>query len=103
MSEKKKKTEKKSERKSAAALRYDAGKESAPRLVAKGFGLVAQRIIQLAEEHSIPVHFDPDLSAILAKLELEAQVPADLYKAVAEVLAIIYRANRDKANVITGR
>ncbi len=84
-------------KKTAAAIKYDSKKWKAPRLVAKGVGLMAERIIEIARERAIPIHFDPDLSALLAKLELESDIPTELYQAVAEVLAVIYRANRAKA------
>lgn len=90
------------ERLHAAALKYEPGKDSAPRLVAKGFGKVAERILELAREHGIPIHVDRDLTGFLAKLKLNAPIPQELYRAVAEVLAIIYRANREAAGRASG-
>ncbi|MCB9478833.1 MAG: EscU/YscU/HrcU family type III secretion system export apparatus switch protein [Deltaproteobacteria bacterium] len=78
----------------AAALRYDDQKDDAPRLVAKGKGRVADRILALAREHGVPIHVDTDLTHLLGKLKTDAPIPRDLYKAVAEVLALLYRANR---------
>ncbi len=89
----------KGKKKVATAVKYDA-KWSAPRLIAKGVGLVAERILETARKHDIPIHFDPDLTNLLSKLQLESEIPADLYQAVAEILSVIYRANRDKAKDI---
>jgi FlhB-like protein len=77
----------------AVALRYDVQKDSAPRVVAKGQRLVADKIIEIAKEHGITLYEDPDLVAMLAQLEVDAQIPEDLYRAVAEVLAFVYRIN----------
>jgi len=90
--------EEKEERKVAAALKYDGDRDDAPRLVAKGFGLVAQRIIELAEKHNIPIRVDPDLTSVLARLKLNSEIPPELFKAVAEILALIYKANREAAD-----
>jgi flagellar biosynthesis protein len=77
--------------KMAAALQYKPGKDSAPRLVAKGKGWVAEKIIQTAKEHNIPLKEDPHLIEILSTLDLYEEIPPDLYKAVAEILIFIYR------------
>ena len=78
----------------AVALRYDQEEDAAPRLVAKGTGLVARRIIELAQEHGVHVHEDPDLVGVLSKLDLDTQIPEGLFRAVAEVLAFVYRLNQ---------
>jgi flagellar biosynthesis protein len=70
------------------ALRYEG--VGAPQLTAKGEGLVAEKILALAREHNIPLHEDPDLVAVLAKLELGDEIPVALYRAVAEVIAFAY-------------
>lgn len=83
-------------RTSAVALRYAPEapfKDLAPRLVAKGEGLLADRIVALARQHGIPVERDPDLLAALAPLEMDQVVPPELFQAVAIMLAAIYRAN----------
>jgi len=80
----------------AVALRYRDDKESAPRVIAKGRGAVAQRILELAREHNIPIRDDPDLVQMLAQLDLGEVIPAELYPAVAEVLAYVYRMNGRK-------
>lgn len=80
-------------RQKAVALRYDAAQDAAPKIVAKGAGLLAERIIEVARAHGVSIHEDPDLVAVLAKLELNAEVQEELYRAVAEVLAFVYRLN----------
>jgi flagellar biosynthesis protein len=75
----------------AAALNYRAGTDSAPTLVAKGRGLVADKIVALAKEHGIPIHEDQNMVEILSTLNLYEEIPPDLYKAVAELLAFIYK------------
>ena len=77
----------------AAALRYDRAKDGAPRVVAKGRGHVAENIIAVAREHGVPLHEDPNLAETLNALDLETEIPPELYRAVAEVLIFIYRLN----------
>lgn len=77
----------------AVALRYDRAKGGAPRVVAKGQGYLAESIIAVAREHGVPLHEHPDLAASLSALDLETEIPPELYRAVAEVLAFIYRLN----------
>jgi flagellar biosynthesis protein len=72
----------------AIALYYDG--EKAPRVKAKGEGDLARQIIQLAEEHGIPLHDDPDLAAVLAQIPLGDEIPNSLYVAIAEVIAFAY-------------
>jgi flagellar biosynthesis protein len=81
-------------RRKAVALRYETGKDSAPRVVAKGSGYVADRILDLAREHGVHVHEDRDLVEILSKLNVDTDIPENLYRAVAEVLAYVYRLNK---------
>lgn len=78
-------------RKRAVALRYQPQTYEAPRVVAGGGGTIADRIVALAHEHNIPIHEDPDLVTMLAKLDIGAIIPPELYAAVAEVLAFVYR------------
>lgn len=79
--------------KKAVALKYQAESGTAPKVVAKGKGDIAARIIAVAKEHGIPIHEDADLLEVLATLELDREIPADLYRTVAEILAFIYRVN----------
>ncbi len=77
----------------AAALRYDPEKEGAPRLIGKGAGHIAEKIIELAHEHNIPIHEDSDLLEILSRLDLNEEIPPETYVVVAEILAFVYRTN----------
>jgi len=77
--------------KKAVALRYDKEADSAPRVVAKGRGNVAEKILQIAREYNIPLKEDPILVDVLSTLDLYQEIPPELYKAVAEVLAFVYR------------
>ncbi len=74
----------------AVALQYEHG-QSAPRVVAKGRGYLAERIIAVAEEAGVPLYEDIDLVGLLAQVELDAEIPIELYQAVAEVLAFIFQ------------
>jgi len=80
-------------RKGAAALRYHQEQDPAPRIVAKGSGKIAERIIEAAREAGVPVHENPDLLALLMQLDIDDMIPPELYIAVAEVFAFIYRLN----------
>ena len=77
----------------AAALKYDTRKDSAPKVVAKGRGTVAEKIIEIAKKNNVPIKNDPGLVQILSKLDIDEQIPTELYKAVAEILAFVYSAN----------
>lgn len=81
-------------RRKAVALRYQSEKDGAPRVVAKGAGYLADRILDLARQHGVHVHEDRDLVEVLSKLDIDTPIPESLYKAVAEVLAFVYRLNR---------
>ncbi|RUM89818.1 MAG: hypothetical protein DSZ24_00380 [Thermodesulfatator sp.] len=82
------------EKKRAVALKYEPGKDQAPRVVAKGQGYLAELILQVAREHGIPVREDAELLERLYRLEIEAEIPPELYEAVAVILAWAYRLNR---------
>ena len=76
----------------AIALKFDAEEMIAPRVLAKGAGYVAQRIREIAEENQIPIVEEKPLAQALYKMvELGEYIPAELYRAVAEVLAYVYR------------
>jgi flagellar biosynthesis protein len=77
--------------KRAAALRYDGGRDAAPRVVATGRGHVAERIVAEARAAGVPVRDDAALAEALAGLDLGVSVPEELYRAVAEALAWAYR------------
>jgi len=79
-------------RRSAAALVYDApAGEAAPRVVAKGYGLVADMIVQRAKEAGLYVHDAPEMVSLLMQVDLDARIPPRLYQAVAELLAWLHR------------
>jgi flagellar biosynthesis protein len=83
-------------RTSAVALRYAPQApflDLAPRLVAKGEGLLAERILDLARQHGVPIEKNPDLLAALEPLEVNNVLPPELFQAVAIMLAALYRAN----------
>jgi flagellar biosynthesis protein len=83
-------------RKTAAAIEYNAAKDIAPRVTAKGQGLNAERIIAVARENNIPIKNDPLLIKMLCQLDIDEHIPQELYKAVAEILAFVYRMNQEK-------
>lgn len=84
------------DRKKAVALKYDKLKDEAPKVTARGQGKVAENIIAMALEHGVPVKDDPDLVEVLASLDINQEIPAEIYVAVAELLAFVYSANADK-------
>lgn len=84
--------------KKAVALKYDTAKDAAPRVVAKGRELMAEKIIAVARENKIPLYQDRNLAQVLEALELNSEIPPTLYRAVAEVLAFVYRLNRRYPN-----
>jgi len=82
-------------RKAAVALNYDIEKpESAPIITALGKGKIADEIIKIAQDNNIPLYEDRALVNLLSKLELDTEVPPELYVLVAEVLAFVYRLDR---------
>ena len=78
----------------AVALRYDSGRDDAPRVVAKGRGAIAAQIVAIARERRVAVRRDPDLAALLGALQIDCPIPVAAFAAVAEILAHLYRANR---------
>ena len=77
----------------ATAIEYDGKRDSAPRVTARGRGVIAEKIIELAKKHKVPVKEDPELAQILSRLDIDEQIPPELYKAVAEILAFVYSLN----------
>ena len=82
--------------KKAAALKYERGKDRAPRLVAKGTGPIAEKIVELARENGVEVLEDRELVEFLVALDVGQEIPPELYKAVAEILAYVYRITRQE-------
>ncbi len=89
-------------RREAVALAYSAA-DSAPRLVAKGRGLIAEEIIARARAHGIFVHESPEMVALLMQVDLDARIPPQLYVAVAELLAWLYRLEHGAEAAPTGQ
>ncbi|WP_158907305.1 EscU/YscU/HrcU family type III secretion system export apparatus switch protein [Burkholderia sp. L27(2015)] len=88
-------------RRSAVALKYDAdSREQTPRVVAKGYGLVAEMIVRRAREEGLFVHESPEMVSLLMQVNLDSQIPPLLYQAVAELLAWLYQleAGKDDAD-----
>ncbi|MCB5183760.1 EscU/YscU/HrcU family type III secretion system export apparatus switch protein [Methylobacillus gramineus] len=80
----------------AVALAYETG-DFAPRVIAKGKGLVAEQIIARAKEHNVFVHESRELLALLMQVDLDDHIPAGLYQAIAEILAWLYRLEQEKS------
>ncbi|WP_077211507.1 EscU/YscU/HrcU family type III secretion system export apparatus switch protein [Bacillus dakarensis] len=88
-----KKTEK-NKRKEAVALHYNSHYDDAPSLLAKGKGIIAENILEKALENNIPIQEDPSLVELLSKLNINESIPEELYQAVAEVFAFIYKTDQ---------
>ena len=80
----------------AAAIKYDSASANAPKVTARGRGFIADKIIEKAEEFGIPIKNDPDLVQILSKLDIGAEIPVELYRATAEILAFVYSLNENQ-------
>ncbi|MBL8450468.1 MAG: EscU/YscU/HrcU family type III secretion system export apparatus switch protein [Dechloromonas sp.] len=80
----------------AVALAYRQT-DAAPRVVARGRGLVAEEIISRAREHGVYVHESPELVSLLMQVDLDQHIPPQLYRAVAELLAWLYRLEQGEA------
>lgn len=86
-----KKTEEKLQ---AVALHYDEKNNAAPKVVAKGQGYLADKILNAAQQSSVPVYQNKTLAGMLMAVDLDREIPPDLYTAVAEVLAYVYRMDQ---------
>ena len=82
--------------KTAVALKYDRVKTKVPTVAATGQGPIAEKIIELARQHNVPIREDPDLVQLLSKLDLGESIPAELYPVIAEVFAFVYRLNASR-------
>ena len=78
------------EDKKAVALRYKMNEDNAPKVVAKGRGVLAEKIEEIAKEYDIHIEKDPELANSLYRLNLNEEIPEELYEAVAKILAYIY-------------
>jgi flagellar biosynthesis protein len=90
------KKEKEPEHVLAAAIKYDKAGDGAPKVTVSGRGIIAEKIITIAEENGIPIKNDPDLVQVLSKLKVGAEIPVELYRAVAEILAFVYALNENQ-------
>lgn len=78
----------------AVALKYTPQADSAPKVVAKGRGYIADRILEIARTNNIPVKEDPELLQVLSTLDLQQDIPPHVYQVVAELLAFVYSVNK---------
>ena len=85
----------KKQNRSAVSLKYDSRVNKSPLVTAKGKGLIADKIIALAKKNNIPIKEDPDLVQLLSQVDLNREIPASLYKVVAELLSFVYRLNNE--------
>ena len=85
--------------KSAVSLKYQTERDAAPKVTAKGEGLVAERIIALAKVNQVPIKEDPDLVQVLSQVDINKEVPPAVYKVVAELLAFVYKLNNKYQDV----
>lgn len=81
-------------KKTAVAIRYDIDRDKAPLVIASGRGPVADEILRIADDNQIPLYEDPELARLLGKLELDVNIPPELYTLVAEVLFFVYKLDR---------
>ena len=84
------------ERQKAVALGYDPDSDESPKVLAKGMGQLAENIIEVAKQNRIPIREDNVLVQSLAALDLEENIPPELYVVVAEVLAYVYRIKQKR-------
>ncbi len=82
-------------RKEAIALSYDPQESTGPTIKAKGKGKIAENIIEKAKDYDIPIYEDPNLVQLLGQLDMNESIPEELYQAVAEVFAFIYRLDQE--------
>jgi flagellar biosynthesis protein len=82
-------------REKAVALKYNEHEDRAPKVIAKGQGQIAEKIIETAKQNGIPVYQDHDLLELLAQVDIDREIPSELYTAVAEILTWVYRANSE--------
>ena len=77
----------------AVAILYDEKEANAPKVIARGKGTVAEKIIEVAREAGIHIQEDPNLVELLSKIEIGEEIPVELYQTVAEVLSFVYKIN----------
>lgn len=82
--------------KKAAALKYDMQNDNAPKVVGKGERYTAQKIIEVAKQNNIPIKEDKDMIELLSKIEINQEIPTELYKVVAELFSFIYKLSKEE-------
>jgi len=87
--------EKKHVQSKAVALQYDREKDNAPTVIAQGSGETAKNIIKIAEKNGIPIKKDEDLVNMLSQIELNQEIPVELYQTVSEVFSFIYAMSNE--------
>ncbi len=85
--------------KQAIALEYDPAQEDAPRVIASGRGILAEKIIERAKESDVPIHRDDKLADTLSRLEIGEVIPPELYEVVAEILVFVDAMDKLKHKV----
>jgi flagellar biosynthesis protein len=85
-------------RKKVVALKYKPNEDAAPKVVAKGSGWLADKILEVARENRIPLKEDRQLVEVLSAIDLNREIPPELYKAVAEILAFVYRMTKKESS-----
>jgi len=87
----------------AIAIRYNEDESTAPKIIASGKGLVAEKIIETAREAGIHIQEDANLVELLSKVPIGDEIPVELYQTVAEVLAFVYKVNEKFKQKVTGK
>ena len=87
----------------AVALKYEAERDLAPKVIAKGRGHVAEHILETAQKNSVPVYQDKTLVNMLMALEIDREIPPELYKAIAEVMAYVYKMDKSHGQIAAAR
>ncbi len=87
----------------AVALKYEAERDLAPKVIAKGRGHVAEHILETAQKNSVPVYQDKTLVNMLMALEIDREIPPELYKAIAEVMAYVYKMDKSHGQAKAAR
>jgi len=78
----------------AVALKYEDDGTEAPVVIASGRGEIAEKILQIAQMEKVPVHQDGSLVQVLAELEVDTEIPPELYQAVAQIIAFVWQLDQ---------
>lgn len=87
----------------AAAISYDKETDPAPKVLASGSGLIAEKILEVARAAGIPIQEDPALAEILANIDPGQEIPPETYKVVAEILVFLYKVDKEKGLLKVGQ